>query len=148
MDQRPVLELQVDGKSILGLLDTGADRSIIARKDWPNRWPIQESEQILQGLGYAKSPDISARMFPWKDKEGHDGMFKPYALELPITLWDRDLLKDLQLRLTNEYSGASQKMMKDMGWHPSFGLGKGLQGSKSPILPIKKKKPREGMGFS
>jgi hypothetical protein len=48
---------------------------------------------------------------------------------------------------TNEYSDASQKMMKDMGWHPSFGLGKGLQGSKSRILPIKRK-PQEGIGFS
>jgi hypothetical protein len=57
------------------------------------------------------------------------------------------LLKNLQLRLTNEYSDASQKMMKDMGWHPSFGLGKGLQGRKSPILSIKRK-PWEGMGFS
>lgn len=63
-------------------------------KDWPKGWPIQESEQILQGLGYAKSPDISARMLPWKDKEGHDGMFQPYVLELPITLWGRDLLKN------------------------------------------------------
>ena len=62
-------------------------------KDWPKGWPIQESEQILPGLGYAKSPDISARMLPWKDKEGHDGMFQPYVLELPITLWGQDLLK-------------------------------------------------------
>jgi hypothetical protein len=83
----------VDRKSILGILDMGADRSIIARKDWPKGWPIQESEQILQGLGYAKNPDISARMLPWKDKEGHDGMFQPYVLELAITVWGRDLLK-------------------------------------------------------
>jgi hypothetical protein len=86
-------------------------------------------------------------MLPWKDKEEHDGMFQPHVLELPITLWGRDLLKNLQLRLTNEYSDASQKMMKDMGWHPSFGLGKGLQGRKSRILSIKRK-PREAMGFS
>ena len=64
-------------------------------KDWPKGWPIQESEHILQGLGYAKSPDISARMLPWKDKEEHDGMFQPHVLELPITLWGRDLLKNL-----------------------------------------------------
>ena len=62
-------------------------------KDWPKGCQIQELEQILQGLGYAKSPDISGRMLPWKDKEGHDGMFKPYVLELPITFWGRDLLK-------------------------------------------------------
>ena len=70
-------------------------------------WPIQESEQILQDLSYAKSPDISARILPWKNKEGHDGMFQPYVLELPITLWGRDLLKNLQLTLTNEIRGTS-----------------------------------------
>ena len=47
MDQRPVLELKVDGKAILGLLDTGADRSIIAQKDWPQGWPVQSSNQML-----------------------------------------------------------------------------------------------------
>ena len=61
MDQRPVLELRVDGKAILGLLDTGADRSIIAQKDWPQGWPVQSSNQMLQGLGYAKAPDMSTQ---------------------------------------------------------------------------------------
>ncbi|XP_031218518.1 uncharacterized protein LOC116085231 [Mastomys coucha] len=61
LDQCPVLELKVDGKKILGLLDTGADRSIIAKKDWPSGWPVQASSQTLQGLGYAKTPDMSAR---------------------------------------------------------------------------------------
>lgn len=54
-DQQTVLTLKVDGKCILGLLDTGADKSIIAKKDWPSGWPIQASSQILQGLGYAKA---------------------------------------------------------------------------------------------
>ena len=47
LDQRPVLELTIDGKRILGPLDSGADRSIIARKVWPTGWPIQASSQIL-----------------------------------------------------------------------------------------------------
>ena len=103
-------------------------------KDWPKGWPIQESEQILQGLGYAKSPDIIARMFPWKDKEGHDGMFQPYVLELPITLWGRDLLKivsylgariaptavwpqKIQLRVDSLHTlNDFQKLLGDINW--------------------------------
>ena len=103
-------------------------------KDWPKGWPIQESEQILQGLGYAKSPDISARMLPWKDKEGHDGMFQPYVLELPITLWGRDLLKivsylgariapmavwpqKIQLRVDSLHTlNDFQKLLGDINW--------------------------------
>lgn len=45
LDLWPTLELQIDGKRILGPLDTGADRSIIAKKDQPSGWPIQASFQ-------------------------------------------------------------------------------------------------------
>ena len=147
MDQRPVLELRVDGKAILGLLDTGADRSIIAQKDWPQGWPVQNSNQMLRGLVYAKAPDMSARSLKWKDAEGHSGEIQPYVLELPISLWGRDLLKDLGLRLTNESSPTSRHLMQDMGWHPSYELGKYLQGKKSPMIQ-RRKMNTEDLGFS
>ena len=35
----PMLTLEVEGRSFLGLLDTGADRSIIFTHDWPPKWP-------------------------------------------------------------------------------------------------------------
>ena len=77
LDQRPILELTVDNKKILGMLDTGADKSIIAKKDWPLGWPTQVSSQILQGLGYARAPDMSSRQLQWKDEEGHSGLMQP-----------------------------------------------------------------------
>lgn len=43
LGQRSVLEYSIDGKRILGLLDTGVDGSIIARKDWPKGWLVQVS---------------------------------------------------------------------------------------------------------
>ncbi|XP_076784326.1 endogenous retrovirus group K member 7 Pro protein-like [Arvicanthis niloticus] len=148
MDQRPLVELQVNGKAILGLLDTGADRSIVALKDWPKGWPVQSSSQTLQGLGYAKTPDMSARELPWKDHEGHGGRFQPYVLELPVSLWGRELLKDMNYRLTNKgYSLPSQRMMQDMGWYPSKGLGKHLQGRTQPIENVPRN-DRKGLGFS
>ncbi|XP_028635400.1 endogenous retrovirus group K member 6 Pro protein-like [Grammomys surdaster] len=124
LDQRPVLELNIEGKRILGLLDTGADRSIIAKKDWPSGWPVQSSSQTFQGLGYAKTPDMSARQLKWQDQEGHSGVVQPYVLELPISLWGRDLLKDMGFKLSNEYSLSAQRMMQDMGYAPGFGIGK------------------------
>jgi hypothetical protein len=98
-------------------------------KDWPKGWPIQESEHILQGLGYAKSPDISGRMVTWKD-----GILQPYVLELPITLWGRDLLKvvsclgaridptavwpqKIQLRVDSLHTlNDFQKLLGDINW--------------------------------
>ena len=68
-----MLQLTVNGKKIQGLLDTGADRSIIATKVWPTAWPVQASAQSLQGLGYAQAPNMSAALLSWKDEEGHNG---------------------------------------------------------------------------
>ena len=85
LDDRPMLQLTINGKKIQGLLDTGADRSIIATKDWPTTWPVQASAQSLQDLGYAKAPNMSAPLLSWKDEEGHEGQFQPYVLELPIS---------------------------------------------------------------
>lgn len=147
LDQRPTLELQVDGKRILGLLDTGADKSIIARKDWPSGWPIQASSQTLHGLGYAKAPDMSARQLNWQDQEGHSGTMQPYVLDLPISLWGRDLLKGMGFKLTNEYSETSQKIMQHMGYFPGKGIGKYLQGRATPIITQQRRK-KQGLGFS
>lgn len=139
--------LEVEGKNIQGLLDTGADRSIVAAKDWPTGWPVQTSSQTLQGLGYARTPDMSARQLKWKDKEGHCGLMQPYVLELPISLWGRDLLKEMDFKLSNEYSMAAQTQMKRMGCVPGFGLGKHLQGRKSPVA-ARPHSGRSGLGFS
>ena len=147
MNQRPVLELTINNKKILGLLDTGADRSIIAKKDWPSDWPIQTSSQTLQGLGFAKAPNISARSLPWCDAQGHSGSIQPYVLELPVSLWGRDLLEEMGFKLTNDYSPTSQRIMKRMGFHPDYGLGKNLQGRKSPIDPHPNS-AQQGLGFS
>lgn len=102
---------------------------------------------MLQGLGYAKTPDMSARQLRWQDQEGHSGVMKPYVLELPISLWGRDLLKDMGFKLSNEYSDSAQRMMQDMGYVPGFGIGKYLQGRRNPISTQQRQK-RQGLSFS
>ena len=77
LDKRPLLELIIDGKKILGLIDTGTDKSIIAKKEWPASWLIQATLQTLQGLAYAKTPDMSARDLRWQDAEGHKDVMQP-----------------------------------------------------------------------
>ncbi|XP_069915447.1 endogenous retrovirus group K member 7 Pro protein-like [Oryctolagus cuniculus] len=147
LDQRPTLKIKINGKDILGLLDTGADRSIIASKDWPPKWPKQASSQSLRGLGYSETPEMSAVMLRWEDAEGHSGTVQPYVLDLPISLWGRDLLKDMNYKLSNEYSRVSQKLMKDMGHHPNYGIGKFLQGRNEPTEVVQRPS-RQGLGFS
>lgn len=65
LDKQPMLGLKIEGKHFRGLLDTGADRSIIRKEEWPARWPLQSSSQLLQGLGYANIPEVSAKELVW-----------------------------------------------------------------------------------
>ena len=50
-DSRPVLSLIIQGKNFKGLLDTGADVSIISSQQWPQDWEKEKSPLMLMGLG-------------------------------------------------------------------------------------------------
>jgi hypothetical protein len=124
LDERPLLVLHVDGKAISGLLDTGADQSIISEKDWPSAWPRQPLEQTLRGLGYAQMPEVSSCRLTWKDQEGRSGCFQPYVLPVLISLWGRDLVQEMGYKLANElpYSQQAQQIMQNYGYQPGKGL--------------------------
>ena len=149
LDTRPLLKLRIEGKAISGLLDTGADRSIISTRDWPSGWPKQQSEQTLRGLGYAQMPEMSSCFLYWKDEEGHSGQFQPYVLAVPVSLWGHDMMTQMGFVLTNEggYGNKAHDMMLDMGYIPGKGLGQFLQGRTSPV-PVRKKNDQAGLGFS
>lgn len=102
LHQHPMLSLTIQGKTIQGLLDTGADKTIIRQTDWPKGWPLDRVAQTLRGLGIATSPSRSAATLTWQDPEGRKGSFQPYVLDIPVTLWGRDVLDDMGFVLTNE----------------------------------------------
>ena len=143
------MKLRIEGKAISGLLDTGADGSIISTRDWPSGWPKQQSEQTLRGLGYAQMPEMSSCFLYWKDKEGHSGQFQAYVLAVPVSLWGRDKMTQMGFVLTNVggYVSKARDMMLDMGYIPRKGLGQFLQGRTSPV-PVCKKNDRAGLSFS
>lgn len=116
LSSRPSLELNIEGKTFTGILDTGADKSIISSSWWPKTWPVIQSSHSLQGLGYEASPTISSRSLIWHAPEGQSGRFIPYVLPLPVNLWGRDILQGLGLTLTNEYSQQAVGIMKRMGY--------------------------------
>lgn len=132
---------------IKGLLDTGADRSIISQRDWPSPWPTDVAAQSLQGLGFVHAPKVSASLLNWCDGEGHLGHFKPFVLQLPVSLWGRDVLSDMGITLTNIYSPKAQSMLLKQGYTPGKGLGVNLQGRTTPIL-VTPKQDKKGLVFS
>ena len=47
---RPLKAFLIQGNKMSGLLDTRADVSCIAGKDWPSSWPTHTTENELVGL--------------------------------------------------------------------------------------------------
>lgn len=155
---RPKLHLTIQGKKFEGILDTGADKSIISTLWWPKTWPITESSHSLQGLGYQSSPNISSTILRWSAPDGKRGQFIPYVLPLPVNLWGRDVLQDMGFTLSNEnsehleetpilgsYSPQTRGMMERMGYKGK-GLGKSEQGRIEPVSTTQKSH-RKGLGF-
>lgn len=96
---RPMLIIYLDGKKFVGLLDTGADKTCIAGKDWPSHWAIHQTENSLQGLGMASGVAKSSQPLHWQH-EGKTGFIQPYVIPtLPFTLWGRDLMQDMDVKL-------------------------------------------------
>lgn len=153
LNERPKLRLKIKGKDFEGILDTGADKSIISSHWWPKTWPTIESSHSLQGLGYQSCPTISSATLIWESPEGQRGKFTPYVLPLPVNLWGRDVLQGMNLTLSNEliftksYSTQARDMMLKMGYKEGKGLGKLEQGRVEPISPSNKQ-DRKGLGFS
>lgn len=145
--RRPTLPLWINNKKMEGVLDTGADLSIISSHWWPKNWPTSQSTHSLQGLGYASNPMVSSTALHWKAEGGRDGWFTPYILPLPVNLWGRDIMQDLGLVLSNEYSPQAQQIMSQMGYEEGKGLGRNGQGRLLPIQPSPHKE-RRGLGFS
>ena len=50
-DQRPKLMVQMNGVDIEGLVDTGADVSILSQKSWNPDWPLQKVYTQFIGIG-------------------------------------------------------------------------------------------------
>ncbi|XP_062943693.1 endogenous retrovirus group K member 7 Pro protein-like [Cynocephalus volans] len=147
LKDRPKLKLKVNGKEFEGILDTGADKSIVSSFWWPRSWPTTASSHTLQGLGYRSSPIISSTALSWETPEGQKGRFTPYVLPLPVNLWGRDVLQNMGFVLSNEYSPQAQQMMQNMGYKQGGGLGRREQGRIEPISPSGNP-GRQGLGFS
>ncbi|KAI5942581.1 Endogenous retrovirus group K member 9 Pol protein [Manis javanica] len=121
---RPLLTLQLDGKSFEGLVDAGADATVISAQQWPPSWPCSTSVTHLKGIGQSTNPKQSSKILIWKDKEGNSGQVQPYIVAgLPINLWGRDILSQLKLVMASPNDIITRQML-NQGYLYGQGLGK------------------------
>ena len=67
---RPLKDLLIQGNKMSGLLDTGADISCIARKDWPSSWLTRLTSASLVRIGSVPSVAKSSQILTWSDEKG------------------------------------------------------------------------------
>ena len=125
--KRPMKTILINGKSIVGLLDTGADVSCISGKDWPSSWPTSwpthTTENNLVGIGRAPTVAKSAKILDWQFEDTR-GTFQPYVVpSLPLTLWGRDMLSQMGVLLFSPDDKVTSQMLQ-IGYDPSKELGK------------------------
>lgn len=143
--ERPSLQLKINGKMFSGLLDSGADTTVLSLKFWPKTWPCHPSSTHLQGIGISQSTLISSEILTWEDPDKNTGQVQPYIVpNLPINLWGRDIMTQMGVYLFSPSTRVSQQML-DQGLLPGQGLGKQSQGILEPIS-ITPKKDKRGLG--
>ena len=49
-DSRPFMSLIIEDRQFEGLVDTGADVSVISLQQWPNDWKKEKIPLVLTGL--------------------------------------------------------------------------------------------------
>jgi len=117
----PTCKVKIQGKTFSGLLNTGADVSIITSRQWPDDWPLTEPQEKISGLEESQQLAQSSAILP--------------------CLGPDKRLAQWHLVLTNEEK--TNYMMPRMGHQLGKGLGRNLQGD--PSLPIQPRLDRKGL---
>ena len=99
-DSRPLMSLIIEGKQFEGLVDTGADVSVISLQQWPNDWKKEKSPLASTGLGSIADVWRSAQPLSCQLSNGKKVFISFYIVNIPINIWGRDLLFSLGAILT------------------------------------------------
>lgn len=144
---RLLKDLLIQGNKMSGLLDTGADVSCIAGKDWPSSWPTCLTSASFVGIRSVPSVAKSSQILTWSDEKGAQGTFCSYVVpSLPFSLWGRDILSQVGMLLYSPDENVTNQMLQ-MRYNLDKGLVKDQQKIVSPLEAVPNK-DREGLGYS
>lgn len=97
---KPIISILLNGRSFSGLIDTGADVSVIRTSEWPSSWPLTDASTV-QGVGGAQAAKVSTSWLTASTPHSSvTAYLRPFILPLHTNLWGRDLLSQLHATLT------------------------------------------------
>ncbi|TRZ06871.1 hypothetical protein HGM15179_020236 [Zosterops borbonicus] len=87
-------QLKVSGetKTITGLLDTGADITIVPEHMWPSHWPLQTVVEQVEGVGGLQLAKRSKSMVQIEGSRGQLANIRPFVLNYSAPLWGRNIM--------------------------------------------------------
>ncbi|RMC22194.1 hypothetical protein DUI87_03068 [Hirundo rustica rustica] len=86
-----------------GLLNTGADVSILSLAAWPPQWPLSLAKTLISGLGGTKQCYVSQNPVAITNPEGQAAIIWPHVTEIAQNLWGRDVLATWGVRLGTDF---------------------------------------------
>ena len=95
-----ILKIKVKDREFHGLLDTGADVSVISSQYWPPEWLLTKTDISITGIGGISQPRKSTWTLKCFGPDGWVGQIRPYILPTPLNIWGRDLLTQWGVRIT------------------------------------------------
>ena len=100
--QKPMLTLKIQRKNFTGLLDTGANISIIRTEEQPLEWGKIITPSRLLGINKADATQtvVNTSYLQAYGPNQIVAYIKPYITNIPINLWGRDFLKQTKATIS------------------------------------------------
>ena len=98
---QPNINIKINDKKFSGLLDTGSDITIISKHLWPKSWPVQKISCQIAEISQTKVQEIyqNVLIYPYERPKGQPTTLRPYVINAPLNLIERDLLMQWQTQI-------------------------------------------------
>uniref|UniRef100_A0A8B9MD46 Peptidase A2 domain-containing protein n=1 Tax=Accipiter nisus TaxID=211598 RepID=A0A8B9MD46_9AVES len=109
-NSRPTLSCRLEWRNprqtieLSGIIDTGADVTVILHSVWPSHWPIFKVFTAITGIGGHAIPLQSVYLVQVIGPEGKRATINPFILPTPLTLWGWDCLAQWGLSIGSNLS--------------------------------------------